>query len=88
MQLYFRCEEGFEVRAEAVLTKACQKLVVDIHYEARVQAIVTYHRSILGENVKKPQARSMTLTREQYIQVHKELFSSLVLICSSHMSNT
>jgi hypothetical protein len=61
MQLYFRCEEGFEVRTEVVLTKACKKVVVDIHYEARVQAIITYHRSILGEDVKKPQARSMTL---------------------------
>jgi predicted nucleotidyltransferase len=72
MQLYYRRDEGFEARAEAVLTKACKKLVVDIHYEARVQAIVTYHKSILGENVKKSQARSMTLTRDQYIQVDKE----------------
>jgi hypothetical protein len=72
MQLYYRCEEGFEVRAEAVLTKACKKLIVDIRYEARVQAIVTYHRSILGEDVKKLQARSMMLTRDQYIQVDKE----------------
>jgi hypothetical protein len=67
MQLYYRCEEGFEARAEAVLTKACKKLVVDIHYEVCVQAIVTYHRSILGEDVKKPQVRSMMLTRDQYI---------------------
>jgi hypothetical protein len=72
MQLYYRCEKGFGARAEAVLTKACKKLVVDIHYEARVQAIVTYHRSILGDDVKKPQVRSMTLTRDQYIQVDKE----------------
>jgi hypothetical protein len=53
MQLYYKCEEGFEVRAEAVLTKACKKLVMDIHYEARPKAIVTYHRSILGEDVKE-----------------------------------
>jgi hypothetical protein len=72
MQLYYRCKEGFEARAEAMLTKACKKLIMDIHYEARVHAIVTYHRSILGEDVKKPQARSMTLTRNQYIQVDKE----------------
>jgi hypothetical protein len=72
MQLYYICEEGFEVRVEVVLTKACKKLVVDIHYEARVQVVVTYHRSILGEDVKKPQARSMTLTRDQYMQVDKE----------------
>jgi hypothetical protein len=36
MQLYYRCEERFEARAEAVLTKACKKLIVDIHYEARI----------------------------------------------------
>jgi hypothetical protein len=28
--------------------------------------------SILGEDVKKPHARSMTLTQDQYIQVDKE----------------
>jgi hypothetical protein len=53
MQLYYKHEEGFEVRAEGVLTKAYKKIVVDIHYEVRPQAIVTYHRSILGEDVKK-----------------------------------
>jgi hypothetical protein len=72
MQLYYKCEEGFEVRVEGVLTKACKKLVVDIHYEARPQAIVTYHRSVLGEDVKKKQARNMTLTKDQFIQVEKE----------------
>jgi hypothetical protein len=72
MQLYYRCEEGFEARAKAVLTKACKKLIMDIYYEVRIQAIITYHRSILGEDVKKPQARSMMLTQDQYIQVDKE----------------
>jgi hypothetical protein len=32
MQLYYKCEEGFEVRAEMALT--CKKLVMDIYYEA------------------------------------------------------
>jgi hypothetical protein len=72
MQFYYRCEDGFEARAEAVLTKACKKLIMGIHYEAHVQAVVTYHRSILREDVKKPQARSITLTQDQYIQVDKE----------------
>jgi hypothetical protein len=35
MQDYFRCDEGFEARAEAVATKSCKKLV-DIHYEVRL----------------------------------------------------
>jgi hypothetical protein len=34
MQLYLKCEEGFEVKAEAVLQQACKKLTVDMHYEA------------------------------------------------------
>jgi hypothetical protein len=29
---------------------------VDMHYEARIQAIVTYHGSVLGERVTKTQA--------------------------------
>jgi hypothetical protein len=62
MQLYYRCEKEFEARAEAVLTKSLKKLVVDIHYEACVQAIITYHKSIHGEDVKKPKVRSMMLT--------------------------
>jgi hypothetical protein len=38
MQLYYGYEEGFEARAEAVLTKAYKKLLVEFHYEARVHA--------------------------------------------------
>jgi hypothetical protein len=36
MQDFFRCEEGFEVRAEVVASKSCKKLIVDMHYEARL----------------------------------------------------
>ena len=64
MKDFFRCEAGYEARANVVATTSCKKLVVDMHYEARIQAIVTYHGSVLGERVSKPQARSMSLTRE------------------------
>jgi hypothetical protein len=57
MQLYDKCEEGFEVRADAVVTKACKKIVVDLHYEARTQAVITNYGSFLGQSVKKPQER-------------------------------
>jgi hypothetical protein len=57
MQLYYKCEEGFEVRADAVVTKACKKIVVDLHYEARTQAVITNYGSFLGQSVKKPQER-------------------------------
>jgi hypothetical protein len=40
-----------------------------MHHEARIQAIVSYHESKLGENVTKKDARQMTLTRDQYHEV-------------------
>jgi hypothetical protein len=56
MHDFFRCEAGYEARANVVATTSCKKLVVDMHYEARIQAIVTYHGSVLGERVSKQQA--------------------------------
>ena len=72
MQTYYRCGEGFEARAEQVTTKACKKLVSDMHHEVRIQAIVTYYRSKLGERKTKKDAREMQLTREQYLEVNEE----------------
>ena len=57
MQTYYRCEEGFEARAEQVTTKACKKLISDMHHEVRIQAIVTYYGSKLGERKTKTQER-------------------------------
>jgi hypothetical protein len=73
MQDFFRCEDGYEARADVVATKSCKKLVVGMHYEARIQAIVTYHGSDLGEKVTKQQAQTMSLTRDQYWQVNTTL---------------
>jgi hypothetical protein len=56
-----------------VATTSSKKLVVDMHYEAQIQAIVTYHDSVLGEEVTKQQARTMSLTRDQYLQVNTAL---------------
>lgn len=72
MQSYFRCAEGFEARADQAATKACKKLVTDMLHEVRIQAIVTYHGSRLGEKVTKTEARRMTLTRDQYLEVDEE----------------
>ena len=69
MQDFYRCEPGYEARAEAVATRCCKKLVVDMHYEARIQAIVTYHGSILGEMIPKCEARLLLLTWDQYLEV-------------------
>ena len=53
MQDFFRYEAGYEARADVVATTSCKKLVVDMHYDARIQAIINYHGSILGEKVTK-----------------------------------
>jgi hypothetical protein len=50
-----------------VATTSCKKLVVDMHYEAHIQAIVTYHGSVLGEKVTKKDAQTMSLTPDQYL---------------------
>jgi hypothetical protein len=73
MQDFFRCEVGYEARADVVATTSYKKLVVDMHYEARIQAIVSYHGSVLGEKVTKQEARTMLLTRDQYLQVNTTL---------------
>ena len=72
MQTYFICEEGSEARADLVATKACKKLVTDMHHETRIQTIITYYALKLGEKVSKEEARKMTLTRDQYLEVDKE----------------
>jgi hypothetical protein len=56
VQDFFRCEAGYEARADVVATTSCKKLVMDMHYEARIEAIVSYHSSVLGERVTKQQA--------------------------------
>jgi hypothetical protein len=70
MQDFFRCQEGFEDKAALVATKACKRLVKDLHYEARVQAIITYYGAFLGKKVTKKEARDMMLTKEQYLEVN------------------
>jgi hypothetical protein len=50
-----------------VATTSCKKLVMDMHYEARIQAIVSYHDAVFGEKVTKQQARTISLTRDQYL---------------------
>jgi hypothetical protein len=76
MQDFFRCEAEYETRADVVATTSCKKLAVDMHYEAQIQAIVTYHDSVLGEMVTKTQARTMSLTRDQYLQVKSCMFGT------------
>jgi hypothetical protein len=75
MQDFFICEVGYKARADVVATTNSKKLVVDthMHYEARIQTIVSYHGFVLGEKVTKQDARNMSLTRNQYLQVNTTL---------------
>ena len=43
-----------------------------MHHEVRIQAIVTYYGSKLGESKIKKDAREMQLTQEQYLEVNEE----------------
>jgi hypothetical protein len=56
-----------------VATTSCKKLVVDMHYKARIHANISYYGSVLGVKVTKKEARTMSLTRDQYLQVNTTL---------------
>jgi hypothetical protein len=70
MQDFFRLQDGCEDVAALVVTKACKRLVKDLHYEARIQAVITFNGGYLGKKVTKKEAREMTLTKEEYMQVN------------------
>jgi len=79
MQDFYRCEEGYEARANELAHQACYKLVKDMHYEARVQAVVVYCAEFEKRSVKKPAARDIFLTRDQYLRVNKCHLYSFIL---------
>ena len=69
MQDFYRWEEGTLPMATMVVNTACYKLVMNMLYETRVQAVVDYKSRIEKVKVKKPAARNIRLNREQYVQV-------------------
>ena len=74
MQEYFKLDDGFEGTAEAVAKRACRKCVVDVHHEARLQAIIDYYGTKLEQKVTKKDIREqdLTLTKPQFLEVAKE----------------
>jgi hypothetical protein len=72
MHDFFRCDARYEGMADMVATTSYKKLVVDMHYKVRIQAIVTFHASVLGEKVSKKNSRTMSLTQDQYLQVNRK----------------
>ena len=72
MHDFFRCEEGYEAKVDAMANKAAKKLIKDMHYEACIQAMIQYHTEILRVRLPKSAARTMRLTPEQYRKVNIE----------------
>jgi hypothetical protein len=49
-----------------------KNLIMDMHYEACIQAIITYYGSVLGEKVGKKDVWTMSLAPDQYLHVNIE----------------
>ena len=74
-------------RAMQVASKACYKLVADMLYEARIQAVIDYKAKIEKVRIYKGPVRDIRLTREQYLRVNTQSYlNQLCSICSSYMS--
>lgn len=70
MQDFFRWDDGYEAKAKAVAHHACYKLVQDMHYEARIAAVVHFYRKYMKVKLTKAEARNMRLTRDQFMRVN------------------
>ena len=87
MQDFYRCEQGIMPRAIQVAGKACYKLVVDMLYEVRIQAVIDYKAKIEMVRIYKRPVRDLRLTQEQYLRVNTQSYlNQLYSICSSYMS--
>ncbi|TVT98876.1 hypothetical protein EJB05_55793, partial [Eragrostis curvula] len=49
---FFRVEPEWREQAERRVYNACPKLITDMHYEARVQAVRTYYAKRLGTRLE------------------------------------
>ena len=72
MRDFYRCQEGYEAKAASISEEAAKKLVKDMHYEARVQAIIDYYAQRRRMKIKKEEARTMNLIWEQFLKVNIE----------------
>ena len=72
MQDFYRCEEGMMPSVMQVASKACYKLVADMIYEARNQAVIDYNARFEKVRIYKGPARDIRLTREQYLRVNTQ----------------
>ena len=90
MQKFYTCLPEHEEATTVVIHNRARKLMKDMHYEAQVQSVINYSAVFLHRRIKKEEARTVSLTREQYMQVHLDLLIDLVhrFISSSYMSSS
>jgi hypothetical protein len=69
MQDFFRCDEGFEDRAERVQDKVCRSRLSNLYHETWLQCIINYSADVLGQVVRKADARTRTLNKEEYLLI-------------------
>ena len=69
MQDFYRCDEGFEDQAARVQDKVCRSQLSNQYHETWLQCIINYSADVLGQVVRKADARTRTLTKEQYLSV-------------------
>jgi len=72
MQDFYICQDGYEAKAASIFEEAAKKLMKDMHYEARAQAIIEFYAQYRSMKVKKEEARTMNLTKDQFMSVSKE----------------
>ncbi|EEE61572.1 hypothetical protein OsJ_15945 [Oryza sativa Japonica Group] len=65
---FYRWAEGTEVEARRVVHNCVKKLFVDIFYEARILAVITYHKKILKTDIDRPTACRTYLTKAEYMK--------------------
>jgi hypothetical protein len=73
MQDFYKCQHPYEEQVRVVAKESCKNLVHNMHYEARIQAIIDWHAINNRVVYKKEVARKMALIREQYLSVSIEL---------------
>jgi hypothetical protein len=71
MQDYFSCEDDERAKAVAkkVAYEACSKIVHDLIYNARWQAVVDYYAKHKFMKLTKTDAIKTQLTKEEYMKV-------------------
>ena len=62
VQDFYRCEKGMMPKAMQVASKACYKLVADMLYEVRIQAVIDYKAKIEKVRIYKGHARDIRST--------------------------